>query len=55
MSLDMTLGEKPNIFDTPEENMKSRLEISQPILNNNETQIIKDLEKLTRAKSEQQQ
>ena len=50
MSLDMTLGEKPNIFDTPEENMKSRLEISQPILNNNETQIIKDIEKLTRGK-----
>ena len=50
MSLDMALGEKPNIFDTPEENTKARLEIKQPILTNYETQKIKQLEKLTRGK-----
>ena len=50
MSLDMALGEKPNIFDTPEENTKARLEIKQPILTNNETQKIKQLEKFTRGK-----
>ncbi len=50
MSLDMTLGEKPNIFDTPEENMNSRLEIKQPILTNDETKTIKELEKLTKGK-----
>jgi glutamate synthase (NADPH/NADH) large chain len=50
MSLDMALGEKPNIFDTPEENIKTRLEINQPILTNLETEKIKDLEKLTKGK-----
>ena len=50
MSLDMALGEKPNIFDTPEENTKARLEIKQPILNNNEIHKIKQLEQLTRGK-----
>ena len=34
MSLDMTLGEKPNIFDSPENNFKARLELNQPILTN---------------------
>ncbi len=48
MSLDMTLGEKPNIFDSPDENLKSRLEISQPILSNIETKKIKCLEQSTK-------
>ena len=50
MSLDMTLGEKPNIFDSPEENQKSRLELKQPILNNKDLSKIKDLERITKGK-----
>ena len=50
MSLDMTLGEKPNIFDSPDENVKPRLEIEQPILTNTDMLKIKDIEEITRGK-----
>ncbi len=50
MSLDMTLGEKPNIFDSPDENLNSRLEITQPILTNADAKKIKFLEQSTKGK-----
>ncbi len=50
MSLEMTLGEKPNIFDSPEENFKPRLEIKQPMLTNRDIQKIKDIEEITKGK-----
>ena len=36
MSLEMSLGSKPNIFSKPEENNSLRLELSQPIIKNEE-------------------
>ena len=50
MSLDMTLGEKPNIFDSPEQNTNARLELKQPILTNKEISKIKNIENNTKGK-----
>ncbi len=50
MSLDMTLGEKPNIFDSPEQNTNARLELDQPILTNKEISKIKNIENNTKGK-----
>ena len=50
MSLDMTLGEKPNIFDSPEQNTNARLELEQPILTNKEISKIKNIENNTKGK-----
>ena len=55
MSLDMTLGEKPNIFDSPENNFKARLELNQPILTNNDIEKIKNIEETTKGRLEQLQ
>ena len=43
MSLKNTLGTKPNIFSSPIKNKNFRLEIEQPILNNEEIKIIKNI------------
>ena len=36
MSLEMSLGSKPNIFSKPDENNSFRLELSHPIIQNDE-------------------
>ena len=36
MSLEMSLGSKPNIFSKPEDNNSFRLELSQPVIKNEE-------------------
>ena len=43
MSLKNTLGSKPNLFSSPTSNKKNRLEIEQPILTNDELDIIKNI------------
>ena len=50
MSLKMSLGSKPNIFSTPEQNNYLRLELDQPILSNDELQSIINLKELTDGK-----
>ena len=50
MSLEHSLGKKPNIFSTPDNNNNYRLEISQPILKNQEIDKIKSIEKNTKKK-----
>ena len=50
MSLEHSLGKKPNIFSTPDNNNDYRLEISQPILKNEEIDQIKSIEKNTEKK-----
>ena len=43
MSLKNSLGTKPNIFSSPMENKNFRLETEQPILTNEEIQIIRNI------------
>ena len=50
MSLKISLGSKPNIFSTPEQNTYLRLELDQPILSNDELQSIINLKELTDGK-----
>ena len=50
MSLDVTLGEKPNIFDSPENNFKARLELNQPILTNDDIEKIRNIEQTTKGR-----
>ena len=50
MSLKMSLGSKPNIFSTPDQNNYLRLELDQPILSNDELQSIINLKELTDGK-----
>ena len=45
MSLDVTLGAKPNIFSTPETNNNFRLELQHPVLDNKEMNAILNIEK----------
>ena len=40
MSLKMTLGSKPNIFNKPKDNKSFRLELDQPIITNEEIESI---------------
>ena len=47
MSLEHSLGKKPNIFSSPDMNNSYRLEISQPILKNEEVRLIKSISKHT--------
>ncbi len=50
MSLKMTLGAKPNIFSKPSENNSFRLELDQPILDNDEIDSISSISKSTNGK-----
>ena len=50
MSLKMSLGSKPNIFSTPDQNNFLRLELDQPILSNDDLQSIVNLKDLTNGK-----
>ena len=50
MSLKMSLGSKPNIFSTPDQNNFLRLELDQPILSNDDLQSIIILKDLTNGK-----
>ena len=50
MSLKMSLGAKPNIFSSPEENDCYRLELEQPILTNEELESIVDIKTSTQGK-----
>ena len=47
MSLEMSLGSKPNIFSKPEENNSFRLELSQPIIKNEEMSSLITIDKNT--------
>ena len=47
MSLDMSLGSKPNIFSKPDDNNCFRLELSQPIIKNEEMMSLASIEKNT--------
>ncbi len=44
MSLKNTLGTRPNIFSSPTENKNFRLEIDQPLLTNEEIEVVKNIE-----------
>ncbi|MEL0124845.1 MAG: glutamate synthase large subunit [Alphaproteobacteria bacterium] len=50
MSLDVTLGAKPNIFSTPETNKNFRLELQHPVLNNQEMNAVLNIEKSSNGK-----
>ena len=50
MSLDITLGAKPNLFSTPENNENYRLELEHPIIDNNEMVAIHSIEDSTGGK-----
>ena len=50
MSLDVTLGAKPNIFSTPETNKNFRLELQHPVMNNQEMKAILNIEKSSNGK-----
>ncbi|MFL2679763.1 MAG: glutamate synthase large subunit [Alphaproteobacteria bacterium] len=50
MSLQMSLGAKPNIFSTPQNNNNFRLELEQPILTNEELSSIKEIQKSSNRK-----
>ncbi len=50
MSLDITLGSKPNLFSTPEQNKNFRLELEHPVIGNQELVSIKNLGKSTGGK-----
>ena len=50
MSLKISLGEKPNIFSSPELNKCLRLELDQPIISNQEIEAIKNIGKATNKK-----
>ena len=43
MSLKNTLGPKPNLFSEPVDNTNSRLEIEQPLLTNQEINVVKNI------------
>ena len=47
MSLEMSLGSKPNIFSKPEDNNSFRLELSQPIIKNDEMSSLITIDKNT--------
>ena len=50
MSIDMSLGHKPNIFSLPNENSSLRLELNQPIIKNEEIQALISIEKNTKGR-----
>jgi len=50
MSLDVTLGAKPNIFSTPKTNNNFRLELNHPVLDNQEMNAILNIEKSSNGK-----
>ena len=50
MSLDITLGAKPNLFSTPENNENYRLELEHPIIDNNEMAAVHCIEDSTGGK-----
>ena len=50
MSIDMSLGHKPNIFSLPDENNSLRLELNQPIIKNEEIQALISIEKNTKGR-----
>ena len=50
MSLDITLGAKPNLFSTPENNENYRLELEHPIIDNNEMVAVHSIEDSTGGK-----
>ena len=47
MSLEMSLGSKPNIFSKPDDNNSFRLELSQPIIKNEEMMFLTSIDKNT--------
>ena len=47
MSLEMSLGSKPNIFSKPDDNNSFRLELSQPIIKNEEMISLNSIDKNT--------
>ena len=50
MSLGISLGSRPNIFSDPDENNNLRLELNQPILRNEDIEIINSLDEFTNKK-----
>ena len=50
MSLEMSLGSKPNIFSKPEDNNSFRLELSQPIIKNEEMISLTSIDKNTNSR-----